>query len=332
MFDPKRTDVDEHIDLINTLGDMVDQKEEAKKEKFIETVPTMIQTHLIICKDWADVKDKAKSLKHIIQKCDSPTPAMPLVTTGATVPGLYLHITNSVGRKEGEIPPPIKGTKPKQTRGRGLQQAQQYQDYICISQIQWPKKKGKYPHQLKAQNQNKPEVEGNLKENLRVIDRTHQKPKRQMKTTLMIALTIITTMIIILPQAKTVAADLFMVKAVINNLEASHREAEVKDLNTINANFRTIGSSEVHIKRIVLNMALTANPIFREIKQMTTEDGALARILSTSEDTIMVGPIMALTSISIIHMINRQNSMSFPVACAVVSIIPLSTATKENMT
>ena len=50
-FDPKNTDVDQHIDLINTLGDMVDQKEEAKKEKFIETMPTMIQTHLIICKD-----------------------------------------------------------------------------------------------------------------------------------------------------------------------------------------------------------------------------------------------------------------------------------------
>ena len=65
-FDPKKTDVDEHIDLINTLGDMVDQKEEAKMEKFIETMPTMIQTHLIICKDWAETKDKAKSLEHII--------------------------------------------------------------------------------------------------------------------------------------------------------------------------------------------------------------------------------------------------------------------------
>ena len=42
---------------------MVDQKEEAKKERFIETMPTMIQTHLIICKDWGDVKDKAKSLE-----------------------------------------------------------------------------------------------------------------------------------------------------------------------------------------------------------------------------------------------------------------------------
>ena len=32
-FDPKNTDVDEHIDLINTLGNMVDQKEETKMEK-----------------------------------------------------------------------------------------------------------------------------------------------------------------------------------------------------------------------------------------------------------------------------------------------------------
>ena len=31
-FDPKNTEVDEHIDLINTLVHMVDQKEEAKKE------------------------------------------------------------------------------------------------------------------------------------------------------------------------------------------------------------------------------------------------------------------------------------------------------------
>ena len=116
-FDPKNTDVDEHIDLINTLSDMVDQKEEAKKEKFIETIPMMIQTHLIICKDWADVKDKAKSLKHI--KCDPPTPAMPLMATGATVLGLYLHIAHLVDKEEGKIPQPFKGAKLKQTRGRG---------------------------------------------------------------------------------------------------------------------------------------------------------------------------------------------------------------------
>ena len=77
-------------------------------------------------------------------------------------------------------------------------------------------------------------------------------------------------------------------------------------------------------------------PYFREIKQITTEDEAVAGVLSKLEDAVMVGPIirvtMALTSISIIHMISRQNSMAHPVVNAVVSIIPLSTATKENMT
>ena len=98
---------------------MVDQKEEAKKGKFIETMPTMIQTHLIFCKDWADVKDKVKSLEHIIRKCDPPTPTMPLMATDATVPGLYLHIAHSMDKEEGEIPQLFKGTKLKQTRGRG---------------------------------------------------------------------------------------------------------------------------------------------------------------------------------------------------------------------
>ena len=44
---------------------MVDQKEEAKMEKFIETMPTMIQTHLIICENWADVKIK-QNLSNIL--------------------------------------------------------------------------------------------------------------------------------------------------------------------------------------------------------------------------------------------------------------------------
>ena len=114
-----RLDVDEHLDLIITLGDMVDQKEEAKKEKFIETMPTMIQTHLIMCKDWVAVKDTAKSLEHIILKCDPPTPAVPMMATGATVLGLYSHIAHSVDKDEGKIPQLFKGAKLKQTRGRG---------------------------------------------------------------------------------------------------------------------------------------------------------------------------------------------------------------------
>ena len=97
---------------------MVDQKEEAKKEKFIETMPIMIQTHLIMCKDWATVKDTAKFLEHIIMKCDPPTPALPMMATGATVLGLYSHIAHLVDKDKGEIPQPFKGTKLKQTRGR----------------------------------------------------------------------------------------------------------------------------------------------------------------------------------------------------------------------
>ena len=72
----------------------------------------------IMCKDLATVKDTAKSLEHIILKCDPPTKGMPMMATGATVLGLYSHIAHSVD-KEGEIPQPFKGAKPEQTRGRG---------------------------------------------------------------------------------------------------------------------------------------------------------------------------------------------------------------------
>ena len=120
---------------------------------------------------------------------------------------------------------------------------------------------------------------------------------------LMIVLITITTIIITLPQVKTEAADLLMVKAVTGNSEASHKEAQAKDLSIINANFKTIGFREVHINRTIINMASTANPIFREVKQITTEDEAMAGVLSKLEDVVVVGPItratMALTSNSI---------------------------------
>ena len=41
------------------------------------------------------------------------------MATGATVPGLYSLIAHSMDKEEGKIPPPFKGAKPKQTRGRG---------------------------------------------------------------------------------------------------------------------------------------------------------------------------------------------------------------------
>ena len=89
--------------------------------KFIGTMLTMIQTHLIIYKNWAETKDKEKSLEHIIHKCEPPTPALLLDATGATVPGLYSHFAHSVDKDETEILPPFNGTKPKQIRGRSKQ-------------------------------------------------------------------------------------------------------------------------------------------------------------------------------------------------------------------
>ena len=49
-FDPQKTDVDEHIDLNNTLGNMLGETAESKMEMFVDTMPTIIQTHLITCK------------------------------------------------------------------------------------------------------------------------------------------------------------------------------------------------------------------------------------------------------------------------------------------
>ena len=65
---------------VNTLGDMLAQKDEVKKEKFIDTMPTIIQTHLITCETWPKTTQKAKELEHIIRKCDPPAAALPTIT------------------------------------------------------------------------------------------------------------------------------------------------------------------------------------------------------------------------------------------------------------
>ena len=157
-----------------------------------------------------------------------------------------------------------------------------------------------------------------------------------MKHTHTIALTIIITMIIILPQVRIVAAGLLMVKVVTDNLEVSHNKTEAKDLNIINVNFRIIDFREAHFNKTVLNTAIAANPTFREIKQITTEAEAMAGVLSNLEDVVVVGPTirvpMECINISITHMTHRQNSTANLVVYAAVSIIPLSTVTKENMT
>ena len=141
-------------------------------------------------------------------------------------------------------------------------------------------------------------------------------------------------MILILPQVKIEAADLSLVKVAADNSEASHNEAETRDLSTINVNFRTTGFREVHTRVAIINTISTANPISREINQIPTEVEAVARVLNKQDLAVVVGPItriIIITSISTTLMISRLNSMAHPVAYVEVLIIPVSIATKENM-
>ena len=143
-------------------------------------------------------------------------------------------------------------------------------------------------------------------------------------------------MIIIPPQVRVEAADPLMIRAVTDNLEVSHNKTEAKDLNIVNVNFRIIDFREAHFNRTVLNPATTADPTFREIKQIATEEEAVAKVLSNLEDTVMVGPIIRVAmehiNISITCMTHRWNSMAHLVVYVVVLIIPPSTVIGENRT
>ena len=98
---------------------MLGQNDESKKDKFIDTMPTIIQMHLITKKDWAATTKKAKELEQIIRKCDPPAAALPTLAKGTTVPGLYSHIAHSNDKDKVEILQPFKGAHPKQPKSRG---------------------------------------------------------------------------------------------------------------------------------------------------------------------------------------------------------------------
>ena len=292
-FNPKKTDVDEHIDLINTLDDMIDQKEEAKMEKFIETMPTMIQTHLIICKDWAETKDKAKSLEHIIQKCDPLTPAIPLVTTGATIPGLYSHIAHSVDKDEAEIPPPFKGAKLKQTRGRGK-----------------PKE--------------------NLKVTDKTHQKTKRQTNHTFMITLTITIITIMTLpqvrikVTDLLMVKVVADNLEA-----SHSKAEARDLSTINVNFRTTGFREahIRVAVINTAATANPISREINLIPTEDKAAA---GVLNKQEDTVVVGPITRVIIIITSISIILMISTWNSMAHPVAYAAVLIIPLNIATKEN--
>ena len=182
------------------------------------------------------------------------------------------------------------------------------------------------------QNQNKPEVEGNLKENLKNKDRTHQKPKKQKKPTHTKTLIITITM----PQVRVEATDLIMVKVETNNFKDLHRKIEVKDLSIVSVSFKIIAIREAHHNKIVLNMAMLVSPTFMGIRAILIEAEAVAVDLNITEDVVMVGPIIRITleciSISITHMTNNQNNMVLPAVYVVDLTIPTGIAIRENMT
>ena len=123
-------DVDEHIDLINSLGDMLGQTEESKRDKFIDTMPTIIQMHLITEKTSEETTKKVKELEHIIRKSDPPAAALPTLAKGTTVTSLYSHIAHSDDKDEMDIPQPCKGAHPKQPKSRGSRKGKQPQQKL----------------------------------------------------------------------------------------------------------------------------------------------------------------------------------------------------------
>ena len=125
-FDPQKTDIDEQINLVLTLGNML-QDEQAKMEKFIETMLTIIQTHLIIAPNWEEVTKKAKNLEHIIQRCDPPDIAPPISQGTGAVPGLYSHIAQYQDQDSASLPKPFesaRGCGGKKIKGKTKPQQQ----------------------------------------------------------------------------------------------------------------------------------------------------------------------------------------------------------------
>ena len=102
---------------------MLKQDEQAKMDKFIQTMPTIIQTHLIIAPYWEEVTKKAKNLEHIIHQCEPPATAPPLSQGTGAVPVLYSHIKQSQDQDSASIPS-ARGCGGKKSKGKGKQQQQ----------------------------------------------------------------------------------------------------------------------------------------------------------------------------------------------------------------
>ena len=217
------------------------------------------------------------------------------MATGATVLGLYSHITHSVDKEEGEIHPPFKGAKLKQTRGRGKPEGKP-QDH-----------RQNPPKAQEADETYAYDSPNNYYHNDNYTAPNQNHGHRP-----------------------------FTGQGGNQQFRGFTQRSRGQRFQYNQCQFQNYRFQRGTYQQNRTQTAPTSNPIFREVKQITTEVKAVAGVLSNSEDAVMVGPIirvtMALTNISITHMINRQNSMAHTVVYAAVSTIPLSTATKENMT
>ena len=126
-----------------------------------------------------------------------------------------------------------------------------------------------------------------------------------------------------------------MVKVEIDNFEGSYNEIEAKDLNIINVSFKITTIKEAHHNKIVLNMAMVVNLIFRGTMLILIEAEAMAVDLNNSEDVVVVGPTIRITmehiSTSITHMTHNRNNIVPHAVYAADSTIHPSTATRVNM-
>ena len=70
---------------------------------------------------------KAKNLEHIIQQCDPPAIAPPILQGAGAVPSLYSHIAQSQDQDSDNIPEPFKNTKGRGEKksGKGKQKSKQ---------------------------------------------------------------------------------------------------------------------------------------------------------------------------------------------------------------
>ena len=80
-------------------------------DKFIETMPTIIQTHLIIAPNWEEVTKKAKNIEHIIHQCEPLAIAPPISQGAGAVPGLYSQLEQSQDQDSTGIPKPFKSAR-----------------------------------------------------------------------------------------------------------------------------------------------------------------------------------------------------------------------------